>query len=86
MFIYKKQTFNIFSFFTSKSQSLSPFQFIANDIKSIISKLDSDKVHGGHMISIGMIKLCGFSIYKALETTFKYCLNKGSFWSQWKKS
>ena len=79
MFIYKKQTFNIFSFFTSKSQSLSPFQFIANDIKSIISKVDSDKVHGGHMISIGMVKLCGFSIYKALETTFKYCLNKGSF-------
>ena len=40
---------------------LSSFQFTADDVKSIISKLDPSKAHGHDMISIRMIKLCGGS-------------------------
>ena len=41
---------------------LSSFQFIANEIKSMINKSDSNKAHGHDMISIRMIKLCGDSM------------------------
>ena len=57
----------------------SSFQFTANDIKSIISKLDPNKALGHNMISICITKLCGDSIYKPLEMTFKSCLNQGIF-------
>ena len=42
--------------------------------------------HGHDMISIRMIKLCGDSIYKPLEMTFKSCLNQGIIPAEWKKA
>ena len=63
---------------------LSSFQFTADDIKSIINKLDPNKVHDHGMISILMINLCGESIYKPLEIFFKCCLNQGIFPVEWK--
>ena len=50
---------------------LSSFQFTAKDIKSIINKLDPNKVAGHNMISVRMIKLRGNSIYKPLEMILK---------------
>ena len=56
------------SAFTLLTHNLSSsFQFAAEDIKSIINKLDSIKTHRHDMISIRMIKLCGDSIYKPLD-------------------
>ena len=57
-----------------------------DDIKSIINKLDLNKVHGHDLVSIRMIKLCGNSIYKSLEMVFKSCLNQGVFSSRMEKS
>ena len=65
---------------------LSSFQFAGADIKSIINKLDPNKAHVHDMISIRMFKLCGDSIYKALEMIFKSCLNQGIFPTEWKKA
>ena len=56
---------SVFTTLSHKSRSL--FQFTASNIKSIISKLDPNKVLVYNMISICVIKLCGDSIYKALE-------------------
>ena len=41
--------------------------------------LDSNKAHGHDMISIGMLKLCGYSICKRLELIFKTCLRNVRF-------
>ena len=38
------------------------------------------------MLSILMLKLCGESIYKALNLIFKSCLEIGQFPSDWKKA
>ena len=77
----------IFSVFTPlTNKSLSPFQFTANDIKSVINKLRPDKAHGQDMISIRMIKLYGDSIYKPLEMIFKSCLKQGFFPVEWEKA
>ena len=65
---------------------LSSFQFTADDIKSIINKLDPKKAYGHDMISIHMVKLCGDSIYKPLEMISKSCLNQGIFPAEWKKA
>ena len=62
------------------------FQFTANDITSIINKLDPNEAHSHDMISIRMTKLCGDSIYKPLEMIFKSCLNQGIFPAEWKKA
>ena len=56
------------------------------DIKNIISKLNSSKAHGDDMISIGMLKLCDKSILKPLSIIFKSCLTQGIFQSDWKKA
>ena len=45
-----------FHFITEKL--LSDGRFSAEDIKNIISKLDSNKAHVDNMISICMLKLC----------------------------
>ena len=74
--------YSVFTPLTNKSVSL--FQFAANDIKSIINKLDPNKAHGHDMISIRVIKLFGDSIYKPLEMNFKSSLNQGIFPVEWK--
>ena len=61
----------------------SSFQFTADDIKSKINKLDTNKTHGHGMISIiRMIKLCVDAIYKPLEMIFKSCFSFKVFFQQ----
>ena len=55
---------SVFTLLTHKSFLSS--QFTANNIKSIIKKIDPNNAHGDDRISIRMIKLCGDSIYKIL--------------------
>ena len=50
---------------------LSSFQFTADEIKSIINKLDPNKAHAHDLISIRMTELCGDSVYQPLEMIFK---------------
>ena len=57
---------------------LESLRFSADHIGDIIKKLDP-KAHGYDMISIRMLKLCGDSIWKPLETIFKNCLKEGIF-------
>ena len=74
------------SVFTPRTHNLlSSLQFTADDIKSIINKLDPNKARR-HMISIRMIKLCGDAIYKPLEVIIKSCLNQDIFTPEWKKA
>ena len=67
-------------------KSLSDVDFSLEDIKNIISKLDSNKAYGGDMISICMLKLCGKSICKSLSVIFKSFLTQGIFPCEWKKA
>ena len=67
------------------NESLSSIAFEINDIEKIIKNLDPNKSHGHDMFSIRMLKLCGESIYKALNLIFKSCLETGQFLSDWKK-
>ena len=60
--------------------------FSVEDIKNIIRKLDSDKAHGGDMISIRMRKLCDKSTCKPLNIIFKSCLTQSIFPSEWEKA
>ena len=65
---------------------LSDVDFSVEDIKNIISKLDSNKAHGDDMISICMHKLCDKSICKPFSIILKSCLTQGIFLSEWKKT
>ena len=75
---------SLFPLITEKS--LSDVDFSVEDIKNIISKLDSNKAYGDDMISIRMLKLCDQSIFKTLSIVFKSCLTQGIFPSEWKKT
>ena len=66
-------------------KSLSDVDFLVEDIKNIINKLDSNKAHGDDMICIRMPKLYDKSICKPLSIIFKSCLMQGIFPSEWKK-
>ena len=75
---------SLFPLVTEKS--LSVVDFSVEDIKNMISKLDSNKAHGDDMISICMLQLCDKSIFKPLSIVFKSCLTQGIFPSEWKKN
>ena len=66
--------------------SLAKIVFTADDIANIINILDSNKSLGHDNISIRMLKICGVSICKPLEITFRSCLNHGKFPEEWKKA
>ena len=68
---------SLFPLITEKS--LSDVDFSIEDIKKIISRLDSNKAHGDDMISISMLKLCDKTICKPLNIIFKSCLTQGIF-------
>ena len=65
---------------------LSSASFSQDGIAKIIQNLDPNKPHGHDNISIRMLKICGFSLYKPLEMIFKQCIETGVFPSEWKKS
>ena len=64
---------------------ISSISFSSNDIAKIIRDLDPNKAHGHDMINIRLLKICGESISKPLETIFKFCVGKGQFPNKWKK-
>ena len=64
---------------------LESVYFSGNHIGVIIKKLDPNKAHGHHMISIRMLKLCEDSIWKPLEIIRKNCLKENIFPDEWKK-
>ena len=65
---------------------LSSYQFLKGDILKIINSLDSNKAHGYDMIRICMLKLCGESDCRPLDTIYKTCLESVNFPSEWKKA
>ena len=68
------------------NESLSSITFEINDIEKLIKDLDPNKSHCHDMLIIGMLKLCGESIYKPLNLIFKSCLETGQFPSDWEKA
>ena len=67
-------------------EKLSDIVFNSEDIGKLISGLDPNKAHEHDMISICMLKICGESIHKPLESIFQASLNDGRFLSEWKKA
>ena len=65
---------------------LSSYQFLKGDILKIINSLDSNKAHGYDMIRICMLKLCGESDCRPLDTIYKTWLESVNFPSEWKKA
>ena len=63
-------------------QSLTSINFTQDDILKIVQNLSPNKAHGPGKISIHMIKICGNSLSKPLEMTFKSCIIKGEFPSE----
>ena len=67
-------------------EKLSDIVFNSEDIGKVISGLNPSKGHGHDMISIRMLKICGESIHKPLESIFRASLNDEGFPSEWKKA
>ena len=66
--------------------SLYSVNFSTEDILQIINKLDSNKTHGHDEISIGMLKICGFSVWQPLKIIYKSCLDRRKFPQEQKKA
>ena len=64
---------------------VTSFHFIAEDISSIIKKIDPAKAHGCDKIS-KMIKICGESLTVSLRMKFEQSLKKVKFTRIWKKA
>lgn len=53
--------------------------FLEDDIVKIIQNLDPKKKHGHDQISIFMLNICVYTIYKPLERIYSECLNTDLF-------
>ena len=53
--------------------------FLEDDIVKIIQNLDPKKTHGHDQISIFMLNICVYTIYKPLERIYSECLNTDLF-------
>ena len=58
---------------------LSSVSFSQDNITKKIQNLDRNKAHGLDNINIRMLKMCGSSVYKPLETIFKKCIEISVF-------
>ena len=58
---------------------LSKVSFSHEDVDKIIENLNPNKAHGHENISISILKICGSTIYRSLETIFKEALITGLF-------
>ena len=67
-------------------KTLSSTPVTRADLSKIITNLDPNKSHGHDMISILMRKLCSDSVLPPLELTFKSCLERDTFPSEWRKA
>ena len=66
-------------------QYLPNIEFMKDDIKRIICKLDPNKAHGHDMVSIRMLKMSGDAIIEPPFKILKDCLKCGIFPDDWKK-
>ena len=75
------QKSEIFNSFFAKQCSLTDNGSTLRSLFPLIKdkRLDSNKVHGDHMISIRMLKLGDKSIWKPLNIIFKSSLTQGIF-------
>ena len=64
---------------------LTKIRFSEDDIAKIIQNLDPNKAHSHDQISIRMLKICGKTIYKPLESIFRECSKKASLVPSHKK-
>ena len=60
-------------------QYLANIEFMKDDIKRMICKLDPNKAHGHDMINICMLKMSGDDIIEHLFKIFNNCLKCGTF-------
>ena len=51
-----------------------------------MKNLDSNKAHGHEEISIRMLKTCGSSVCRSLQSIYKSCLDRGKFSQEGKKA
>ena len=65
--------------------SLTKIIFTTDDIANIIKNLNSNKSHGHDNASIRILHICGVSIKKPLEITFRTWLNHCKFLEVWGK-
>ena len=65
---------------------ISTFDISNNEIKDIITGLNSKKAHGPDLISVNMVKLCGHHLYVPLKIIFDNILETGIFPDQWKEA
>ena len=68
------------------TKTLSSISVTRAEIANIITNYDANKGHRHDMISVQMQKLCGDSLFSALEHSFKSCLESETFPSEWKKA
>lgn len=59
--------------------------FLEDDIVKIIQNLDPKKAHGHDQISIFILNICVYTIYKPLERIYSECLNTDLFMLEQKK-
>ena len=55
------------------------------DVGKIIQNLNPNKAHGHNNISIRMLNMCGWTIYRPLQIIFKETLSTVLFPSEWEK-
>ena len=66
-------------------ERLRTINFTTDNIEKTILRLNPNKAHGHENISIRMLKICGNTIFKPLELSFKQVLTTSVFPSEWKK-
>ena len=74
--VFFKRTENIISSVSSSS----------DDTAKIIQQLDPNKTYSHDLTSIRVLKICGNSIYKPLQSFFQSCFENWKFPSEWKKA
>ena len=68
------------------NNTLSSCQITDEDIKELLTGLNTNKAHGPDEISVRMLKICGDNLILPLNIIFTNILSTGIFPSQWKKA
>ena len=67
-----------------KNESLKTINFTADEILSVIRKLDPNKAHRHDQISIQMIQICNKAICKPSHSIFSSCIESEVVPTEWK--
>ena len=65
---------------------ISDFEINLNEIKDILTGLNTNKANGPDTISVNMVRLCGHQLCVPLKIIFDNILNTGIFPDQWKEA